>query len=190
MTNSFAGFNYPKFLANLPSNPLSERLIEFKKNPTRSLRLYGYRQDKPGVNPNGKMFYLDSDFMPQLRWIWADKVEYSHIDHRGWFTDEYGDGDKIRGLVFRLPHNRGFLAGWSMGESMCGEVDYTIYDDEVQAARNADSMAERVAEREQEYQASLCCECGESNDDNKVFQNRNYCDECYKENVLDLDLIA
>lgn len=76
-----------------------------------------------------------------------------------------------------------------MGESMCGEVDYTIYDDEVYAARNADTMAQRVAEREIEYQSSLCCECGESNDDNKVFQNRNYCQECYKENVLDLDLM-
>lgn len=187
--NMFAGFNYPKFLGDLPGGSLAKRLDEYKKHPTKSLRLHGYRSDKPSPNPDGKMFYLDSDFMPSLRWTWADKVEHSRIDHRGWYSDEYGDGDKIRGLVFRLPHNRGFLAGWSMGESMCGEVDYTIYDDEIQAARNADTMAQHVAEREIEYQSSLCCECGESNDDNKVFQSRNYCQECYKENVLDLDLM-
>jgi len=54
----------------------------------------------------------------------------------------------------RLPHNRGFLAGWSIGEGMISEIEYTIYDDERDAALAADSIAEEVAEREREFQES------------------------------------
>ena len=54
----------------------------------------------------------------------------------------------------RLPHNRGFLVGWSMGEGMISEIEYTIYDDERNAARAADSLAEEAAEKEREFQES------------------------------------
>ena len=54
----------------------------------------------------------------------------------------------------RLPHNRGFLAGWSMGEGMISEIEYTVYDDERNAAWAADSLAEDVAEKEREFQES------------------------------------
>ena len=94
--------------------------------------------------------YLDSDFFPGLRWKYADEVSRS-IRHTGWFCDEYGD-DTIRGLVLRLPKGRGFLAGWTMGEHMATEIDVSwIHDDEVEAARAADDMAERAAERNREY---------------------------------------
>lgn len=88
--------------------------------------------------------------MPGLRWEWADNAAQS-IHHTGWYTDEYGDGDTIRGLVFRLPHNRGFLAGWSMGEGMASIVAYEVYPDEVSAALAADDIARYAAEREREY---------------------------------------
>ena len=103
-----------------------------------------------GPHP-GKTFYLESDFAPGLRWQWCDYVT-NRINHTGWFTDEYGDGDKIRGIVFRLPRSRGFLAGWSMGEGMITELDCTIYGDETAAAYAADSMAEDAADQEREYQ--------------------------------------
>ena len=54
----------------------------------------------------------------------------------------------------RLPHNRGFLAGWSMGEGMISEIEYTVYDDERDAAWAADSLAENAAEKEREFQES------------------------------------
>ena len=54
----------------------------------------------------------------------------------------------------RLPHNRGFLAGWSMGEGMISEIEYAIYDDEREAAKVADSLAEETAEKEREFQES------------------------------------
>jgi len=145
---TFAGIEYPKKLWSLPSGSLSKRLAEFKirKAPVTS----GYYQDKPCPNTDGKMFYLDSDFMPGLRWSYCDEVDGARIDHRGWFTDEYGDFEKIRGIVFRLPHGKGFLAGWTMGEGLIGEVEYYIYKDEASAAYAADSIAEKIADQERE----------------------------------------
>ena len=85
------------------------------------------------------------------RWQWADELSFSPIKHTGWWIDEYQE-EKIRGFVIRLNHGRGFLAGWSMGEGMCAELDSYIYDDEDAAAYAADSMAENAALAEREYQ--------------------------------------
>ena len=149
---TYAGFTFPQTIAMLARGPLAKRLAEFKQ--THGKRSCGpYFRTRPATNPCTAFFYLDSDFMPSLRWEWCDEVDGTRIQHTGWFTDEYGDGDKIRGLVMRLPHGLGFLAGWSMGKSMASEVNYTVWDDAVDAARDADRMAERAAEnaREQEY---------------------------------------
>ena len=54
----------------------------------------------------------------------------------------------------RLPHNRGFLIGWSMGEGMISEIEYAIYDNGREAALAADSLAEETAEKEREFQES------------------------------------
>ena len=111
---------------------------------------YTTRKLIAGPHP-GKSFYLESDFAPVLRWRWCDDVT-SRITHTGWYADEYGGGDKIRGIVFRLPRSRGFLAGWSMGEGMITELDCEVFDDETNAAYAADSMAEYVADQERDYQ--------------------------------------
>jgi hypothetical protein len=93
--------------------------------------------------------------MPGLRWDWCDEVEDSPIAHTGWFSDEDGAGDKIRGLVMRLPQGRGFIAGWSMGKRMASEVETdSVYDTAREAALAADGIAERVAEKERDYQAA------------------------------------
>ena len=97
------------------------------------------------ANDKGQGFYLGDELLWSLRWEWCDVVIRS-IRHTGWFTDEY-QSETIRGVVFRLPHGRGFLAGWSMGEGMASAVDRYVWDDEKDAARAADDMAERAAER-------------------------------------------
>lgn len=97
-----------------------------------------------------RFFYLDSDLMPELRWQWCDDV-LSNIRHDGWYCDDT-QSQTIRGVVFRLNHNHGFLAGWSMGESMASVLDTYIHNDETSAAYVADSMAENAAEREQQSQ--------------------------------------
>lgn len=151
MTTTYAGFEFPKYLADLPSEPIKERLKKFKQGNRRLTS--GYFQSKPCALENqqerGRSFYHESDFMPGLRFEYCDQVENVRgIDHKGWFTDPDGMSDVIRGIVFRLPHNRGFLAGWTMGESMVSKVECYIYDDIWACAHAADDMARRVAEKE------------------------------------------
>lgn len=144
----FAGISFPKWLWSLPRGSKAKRL-EQAKNPMCGPY---YHAPKPGAKGIG--FYLGNgcfvgDGPFNLRTKWCDEVEGCRINHTGWFCDEHGGG-KIRGLVFRLPRGRGFLAGWAMGHSMCGSVDYDIFDDETSAARAADSMAEQAAEANRE----------------------------------------
>lgn len=147
---TFAGFNFPKYLWTLPKGDFKKRIERHTNTVTGDY----YHAPKPVTKSSSIGFYLDSDGMPSLRWKWCDKVDYATIRHTGWFTDEFGDSEKIRGIVLRLPNNRGFLAGWSMGEGMASTVDCDIISDEVDAAYQADSMAERDAENERDYQES------------------------------------
>jgi hypothetical protein len=152
---AFAGFSFPRHIPRLvkPGDcglpaPLARgagKRHRFKANTSYYV--------SPAPNSDGTSFYLDSDFAPGLRWQWCDEVAGTRIDHTGWWTDEFGDGDTIRGIVMRLPHGRGFLAGHSMGESMASTVEYRVYDDECEAARAADRLAEIYAEAERDYRA-------------------------------------
>lgn len=140
---SWAGFSFPKWLFTLPKGSMAKRL-ERSRNECCGPCYHCPNPDKAGT---GAGFYLQSDGMPGLRWQWADDCR-SSIQHTGWYTQPDGDGDKIRGIVFRLPKSRGFLAGWSMGEGMASTLDCTIYPDERSAALAADSMAQHAAELE------------------------------------------
>jgi len=146
LVRNFAGFEFPQTIAMLPRGPLSKRLEEYKQ--THGKRVCGpYFRTQPAENQQVMSFYLDSDFMPDMRWQWADEVDGVYIGHSGWFFDDFQD-ETIRGIVFRLPAGRGFLAGWSMGKSMASSLSYDVWEDEVDAARDADRMAERAAENE------------------------------------------
>jgi hypothetical protein len=153
-STTFAGFTFPYTFAILPRGPLAKRLAEYKQTHGHKTCGPYYRNEPAMAGRDGLSFYLESDFMPDLRWEWCDEVDgVRGIDHTGWFTNEFCD-DKIRGLVFRLPHGRGFLAGWSMGEHMASGLEYSVYDDAVDAAHAADSIAENMAERQREYEES------------------------------------
>lgn len=79
---------------------------------------------------------------------------YSRLSRiTGYYCDEHGDGDTVKPVVFTLPNQRGFLAGWSKGEGMCGSVAPGIYESEHEAALGAHALTENDAEREREYQA-------------------------------------
>ena len=71
-------------------------------------------------------------------------------DVTGYWTDEHGDSDTIKPIIWRLPRSRGFLAGWTMGAGMCASLDAGIFADAESAAYAAHSVAEHAAEREQE----------------------------------------
>lgn len=142
MTTTFAGISYPKKLWDLPKNPLLQRSVDRSKPKCTG----GYFQSNPSPNTDGRMFYHESDFAPGLRFQYCDEV-CSSIGHKGWFEMPDGQGDTIRGLVFRLPHNRGFLAGWTMGPGMASEVEYTIYEEEKEAALVSNNLARDIAEK-------------------------------------------
>lgn len=141
----FAGFSWPRNIARM--------VVGFEamkaKRETRKVCGEYFHAPKPENAGTGKGFYLNDAGQPFTRWAWCDEVEQS-IRHTGWFTDEYGIRETIRGIVVRLPHGK-FLAGWSMGEHMVSSVGAEIFTDELSAALAADSMAESAAENEQEY---------------------------------------
>jgi hypothetical protein len=140
----FAGFTFPKWVFTLPGGSFAER-IKRMRNPVT-----GPYYHAPKPNSKGIGFYLDSDSPLGLRWKWADMIA-THIRHTGWYYNDSQDGT-IRGIVMRLPRNRGFLAGWSMGEGMASEVDATIYHDEIEAAHAANEEARIAAERQREFE--------------------------------------
>lgn len=143
---TFAGFTFPRYIASLPKGTPASR-----KGEKRYCGDY-YHAPMPVERRKDKGF---SGYMSMqgdingLRCVWADEVEGSYIDHKGWFADDYCE-DKFRGVVIRLPHGR-YLAGWSMGEGMCCSIDADIYDDEQEAADAADSLAEDAADNERDY---------------------------------------
>ncbi len=149
-----AGFQWPRYVATLTT--LSGLR---KKREMRKVCGGYYHAPTPNAN-NGRGFYLDDAGQPfgANRWKWADDVEGAHISHSGWLTDDYGTGDKIRGIVILLPHGR-YMAGWSMGKGMASTLEPGLFDDIDEAAQMADEharvAAENVAaENEREYQAT------------------------------------
>lgn len=132
---------------------LARRVVAFRMLPKFKVSTsYSALPTPLTRNSEGFGYYLDSDFAPDLRWKWADEIEDSPIDHRGWYSEDDGAGDTIRGLVLRLPRGRGFLAGWSMGKGMSADIGRKIHQSEREAAGAADRAADRVAEAEREYQ--------------------------------------
>lgn len=73
---------------------------------------------------------------------YADEI--IRIDHQGWYTDCDGR-ETARGLVVALPHGR-FLAGYHWTDNDERVYFSEIYTDQDDAARAADSEAERFAE--------------------------------------------
>jgi hypothetical protein len=78
---------------------------------------------------------------------------YDVASINGYYCDEYG-GDTLKPIIARLPGGRGFLGGWTMGKSMCANIDLEVFDTAEDAAIFAHSMAENDAEAELERQAA------------------------------------
>jgi len=64
----------------------------------------------------------------------------------GYYCDNDSDGYTLKPIIARLPNNRGFLPGWTMGAGMCGSIETHAYEDALSAALAAHSMAEYDAE--------------------------------------------
>lgn len=62
----------------------------------------------------------------------------------GPFTSE--NGQDYTAIIARLPHGRGYLAGWTMGNGMCASLDGHVWTDIEDAARAAIDEARQAAE--------------------------------------------
>jgi hypothetical protein len=94
----------------------------------------------------------------------------------GYYTDEHGHGDTMQPCVALLPHGR-FLAGWTMGEGMFTDFESGVYTDEREAWISAHYVTDSAAEREREYQASLCQSCFDAERAGDA-PHPDYCNAC------------
>lgn len=115
---------------------------------------YRWTPAEPG---QGRGFYQSSkglwcgDSTFDLRLVYANELLPWYFKLRR-TEGYYVDMDEIlTPIVARLPHGRGFLAGWTMGPGMCASLDGHVWHDPESAARAAHQEAEQAAEREREY---------------------------------------
>lgn len=76
-----------------------------------------------------------------------DVISYSSLSRiSGYYIDNHQD-ETLKPIIAILPHGKGFLAGWTLGQGMCAELGCYIYDNEQGAAMAAHVEAEYTAER-------------------------------------------
>jgi hypothetical protein len=144
-------WNIPNMRANIEYNQAGKDGARWIEHAATGLRFVGYADEVATRNYN-----------------------YAYgIDHTGWFTDDDGTGAKLRGVVYQLPARKGkpqYIAGYIDSENFDdtgGARLYlnTIYEGEKggaaegasydktarEVARHADSIAEKQAEEEREY---------------------------------------
>jgi hypothetical protein len=102
--------------------------------------------------PSKPTRYFEEKEVP-FRFVgYCDELAKS-IRHTGHYEDEFQDS-KLRGVVFRLGHGKGLIAGYqeSDNDGYVLDLSYTWdNDDEAGAAHAANQFAERTAEKSREY---------------------------------------
>jgi hypothetical protein len=87
-----------------------------------------------------------------------DHLEGRQSTAYGYYTDSCCH-ETLTPIIARLPRRRGFLAGWTMGASMCASLSGFIHQDEREAAwaahEEARCAAELMQEDDEAFQASL-----------------------------------
>lgn len=129
-------------------NPPSLRFADWRAARESFVSVESHDGLNAGRNADGSpIWYTHGN--PQFRnERYADEVENARIDHMGWFVDDE-QCDKVRGIVAGLSHGR-YIAGYEDSSGCRVYVD-GVYDDDRKAAYAADSIAERVADKEREY---------------------------------------
>lgn len=85
----------------------------------------------------------------------ADEIARRTVKHKGWYVDD-GFNDTTRGIVFRLPNNRGFVAGCTdpHNDGPC-ILEIETIPDEIGAALRSDRIAQLYAEECKEDEAKF-----------------------------------
>jgi len=117
-------------------------------SPTQPGKGRGFYQSSKGLfcDKAGSTF--------ELRLAMANEfLSHSRVSHiNGYYCDADGEGDTLQPIVARLPHGRGYLAGWTMGAGMAASLDSYIWEDIEEAARAAHDLAEQDAEKSRDEQ--------------------------------------
>ena len=154
--------------SHFPTKPAREVLDAVRR---RAPWVKEFRKWTRPYNPpseGGAVRWIENTSEVGLRFIgYADEI--AGLRHRGWYIDpfSYDDEDTLRGAVWQLPARHGraqYVAGYvdPMNEGAAridfdviegerGGCDYDHEDAAREAARCADSLAERTAEDEREY---------------------------------------
>lgn len=140
MKTEFAGFAWPKQEWALPKGKPSQRVRKTRYTG-------GYYQNAPCMAGNGEIgFYWGEGGEPSGR-LWTLRAKL--YTRTSWYCDSF-QSDTLTAFVFALPHGRGWLAGWTMGDGMIACVDRHIHTIEHSAMWEANEMARIAAERMRE----------------------------------------
>ncbi len=124
----------PKFIEYNPASTIhGYENVRWVENVSRGLRLVGF-----------------ADEIAQKEGNWRA------INHKGWFTDDDGDGETYRGIVYKLPRRHGlptYVYGYADPcNADCALLCFDPTTEVMDAARSADRFAEICAEEERDYQ--------------------------------------
>jgi hypothetical protein len=171
-------------MARLGDAYLYHRSLGYRAADALDLAHHDLLRGKVRYGRAGQAVAYDPEFAAygesRLRWIenvtdglrfvgYAD--ELARLDQSGWYLDDYC-GETVRGAVWQLPGRHGaplYVAGYAdpwNDNAACLSFD-ELTDDKAAAAQWADSIAERMAEAERDYQraASAGFEFGELAED-------------------------
>jgi hypothetical protein len=146
-------------------------VAKWNADPKHSTMLEGWKQARshgictilsyqsgPTMSQCGKFFTRTSYLLEGLRDVgYADEI-LTRLRHNGHYIDDH-QSETYRGQVWQLPARNGreqFICGYVESESGYAVLDatnnkITIADNKEDAARWADSLAERMAEDAREY---------------------------------------
>lgn len=145
--------------------------IEYRRRGYKPADALHHAKEKPVSGGYGKFFTPECNVTrqpnrPRYAWVenanaaglrfvgYADELARS-IRHTGWLINDEGWGETYRGAVYRLPHSRGYIAGYADPNNKGAafvELSLIDSDDETGAAFAANRIAELEAERERDYQ--------------------------------------
>ena len=135
------------------TTPLTKRRAFHKANPNARAypAAYGYIDTREGQGMRRDSDGTTPSYSADLRFAGISD-EILKLRHEGWYVDRYRH-EVTRGVIYRLPSGRGFLAGWTDpwnadkdGRGPCN-LELRSHPDEREAARAAERLAELAAER-------------------------------------------
>lgn len=130
----FAGFSFPRPVASFAQG---KRAMRKKREQRRHTGGY-YHAPTPN-QARGWGFYDVG---------WDEGCGFNLRLIRGDGFTNWGTGQEFIPIVARLPHGRGFLAGWTLGEHMAASLDARIFDDEDDAMRAAEDEARTACDED------------------------------------------